>query len=340
MSDFHKITYILPKFKARDYYALMRSWVNLNGYESNDIAQFRFTVLKQCYEFGWKAAVSAFGVPKSTLFDWKQAYERSGRRLNSLVPASTKPHRTRIMVVDLRLLQLIKAMREEYGAISKYKLKLFVDEYAKSLGIPGYGYQKIAKIIKRNHYFFDRPKKKKLKVKPLQPRLKSHPKETSPGYIEMDAVTIWLLGKKLYFITAIDVVTKFAWAKLTFTLASEQTKLALQEFTSQYLQPVRTIQTDNGHEFLKEFDHYLKQENIPHQFIYPRSPKINGVVERFNRTIQDEFINRSDEMYTQDWDRLNQKLEHYLTWYNTKRPHYSLNYMTPTQYLSQLHSEK
>ena len=337
-ADFHKIRYILPKFERGQYYALMRSWANLNGFESNDIARFRFTVLKHLYEYGWKAAVSAFSVPKSTLFDWKRAYEQSGKKLNSLVPVSTRPHHTRLTVTDPRLVEFIRSMRQEYGRVSKYKLKVFLDEYAKSLGISGYGYHKIAKIIQRNHFFFDSPPKQKHHI--LKVRLKSHPRETLPGYLEMDAVTIWILGKKLYFITVIDVVARLAWVKLTFSLSSAQTTLALQEFTKQYRSPVRAVQTDNGREFLKEFDRYLTQQHVAHQFIYFRPPKINGVVERFNRTIQDEFLNRSDELYTQDWDRLNQKLIRYVTWYNTRRPHYSLNYLSPIQYLTQLHSEK
>lgn len=332
------LRYILPKFTPGQYYALMRSWATLNGFEENDVAKFRFTVLKHYHQYGWKAAVSAFGVPKSTLFGWKRIYEKSGKKLNSLVPVSTRPHRTRLMVTDHRMVEFIRSMREEFGSVSKYKLRIFLDEYAKSLGISGYGYQKIAKIIKRNHYFFEKPTKQKHHV--LKVRLKSHPRETLPGYLEMDSVAIWVLGRKLYFITVIDVVTRFAWVKLTFSLSSAQAKLALEEFRKQYQLPIRIVQTDNGTEFLKEFDQYLNQQGILHQFIYFKSPKINGVVERFNRTIQDEFLNRSDELYTQDWEKLNQKLISYITWYNTQRPHYSLNYLSPTQYLNQLHSEK
>lgn len=316
----------------------MRSWINLAGFENNDVAQFRFTVLKHCYDYGWKAAVSAFGVPKSTLFDWKRRYEQSGQRLNSLVPVSTRPHRTRRMITDPRLVEFIRSLRLEYGRVSKYKLKVFLDAYAQSLGTVGYGYAKIAKIIRRNHYFFDPPPKQKHRL--LRVRLKSHPRETLPGYLEMDSVAVWIPGKKLYFVTVIDVVTRFAWAKLAHSLSSLQAKLALQEFVAQYRPSVRAVQTDNGAEFLAEFDRHLLQEQIPHQFIYFRSPRINGVVERFNRTIRDEFLNRSDDLYTQDWDGLNCRLVRYLTWYNTHRPHYSLNYLSPVQYLNQFHSEK
>ena len=42
---------------------------------------------------------------------------------------------------------------------------------------------------------------------------------------------------------------------------------------------------------LGSLDEYLKKRNIKHNFIYPRCPKINGFVERANRTLQEEFIN-------------------------------------------------
>ena len=318
-ADFHRVRYILPKLGKRQYYALMRSWANLNGFESNDIARFRFTVLKHVYEYGWKAAVSAFSVKKSTLFDWKRQYEKSGKKLNSLVPKSTRPHCTRTMATDVRLLELIKSIRQEHGNVGKMKLKPFLDAYAASLGISTYGFDKIGRIIRRNHYYFDRPKRRKPRQL-LQPRLKRTPRQSVPGYIEMDAITLYVLNRKLYFVTAIDIVTKLAWCKLVPSLSSIQAKLALEEFRAYCPYPIREIQTDNGHEFLAEFETYLQGQNIPHQFIYPRSPRINGVVERFNRTIQDEFLSRCDELYTQDWDKFQTKLTRYLLWYNRVSP--------------------
>ncbi len=80
--------------------------------------------------------------------------------------------------------------------------------------------------------------------------------------------------------------------------------------------------------------HVLKHldNNIKHQFTYPKSPKINGVVERFNRIIQEEFINKNDEIYY-DLNKFEIKLKSYLNWYNYKRPHASLNYLSPIQFI-------
>jgi putative transposase len=92
------------------------------------------------------------------------------------------------------------------------------------------------------------------------------------------------------------------------------------------------VQADNGSEFFKTFHQYLEGENIKHQCIYPKSPKINGVVERFNRTIQEEFINRNDEIYF-DLEAFQVKLTGYLEWYNIKRPHAALQYQSPMQFI-------
>lgn len=338
-ADIHHKVYVLPKFSSRDYYSLMRCFANLEGFEENDVAKFRLMVLKHTFEFGWKAAVAAYAVPKSTLFDWKRVYEKSNRRLSSLVPKSTRPHRTRLARFDPRLVELVKTIRQEYGSISKYKLKLFLDEYARELGVPNYGHSKIGKLIKRHGYFFTSHKRKQSKSRLLLPRLKRCPVQSSPGYIEMDSVVIYIFSHRYYFVTVIDIMTKFAWVKLTTSLSSKAARLAMEEFKSRYNYSIREVQTDNGHEFLGEFDRYLTSERIPHQFSYPRSPKVNGVVERFNRTLQDEFINQTNSLY-QEIEVLNAHLLKYLSWYNTKRPHYSLKYLTPIQYLNQFHSEK
>jgi len=325
----------LPRLDPRGYHALMLDLRKCFTFEDSDIAKFRLRVLDHYYRYGWRAAMDAFQVKKSTLYDWRQAFERSGKRLVSLVPKSTRPKRTRVMLTDPRMVEFIKAMRQTYGRVSKYKLKLFLDEYAQSLGISSYGLDKIGRIIKRHHYFFEAPPKKRRKrSRPLTPRLKKAPRETLPGYLEMDSITLYVLDRKAYFVTVIDVATRYAWCKLVPSLSSHHARTALEEFKDNYSHPVRVVQTDNGSEFLGEFDDCLVSQEIPHQFSWPRSPRINGVVERFNRTIQDEFLSRSDELYF-DLDAFNQKLVNYLTWYNTQRPHHSLKLLSPMQYLQQ-----
>ena len=147
---------------------------------------------------------------------------------------------------------------------------------------------------------------------------------------------MFVLNKRYYFTTIIDIVSKYAFCRLTKSLTAKSTLSFFTEFLVTSGQTPRQVQTDNGHEFLGEFDKYLVEQQIPHAFTYPRSPRINGVIERFNRTIQEEFLNRSDDLVTQDMIKLRENLDKYLHWYNYQRPHKSLKLQTPSAFLKQL----
>lgn len=326
--------YILPKLGKGNYNTLMKLISNSLTFGVSDCAKFRLHVLDHYFKYGIKSVCDAFNLPKSTVYDWRRKFIFSKRKIISLVPKSTRPINTRQMVTNPNLVEFIKSMREEYGSLSKYKIKPFLDEYAKENNLPLYGTTKIGVIIKRRHFFFEtRPKRKKNNKRPLTERLKHAPKEKFLGYIEMDSITVRIIDKTYYFVTAIDVVTKFAWVKIIKNHSSKEATLAFKEFRTNYKQNIRVVQTDNGTEFLGEFNSYLEQQNIKHEFIYLRSPKINGVVERFNRTIQEEFIQRNDDLIILNQQKFNLKLQNYLIWYNTKRPHYSLGQISPTEYM-------
>ncbi len=270
--DFNKLVYLFPKLDKKDYAVFMKTLHNSLTFDLSDVAKYRHHVLDCFYKHGWKATVDAFKLPKSTLYDWKRTYEKSGKQLFSLVPKSTRPHKLREMLIDWKLEVFIRCLREQYGNISKYKIKPFLDGYANSVGLKPYGITKIGKIIKRRNYFFEgKVKKKKFRIKPLSARIKKSPKEKLPGYLEMDSITLYILNRKYYFITVIDIVTKFAWCQIVSSLSSRNAKQVLQEFSQQYSYPIRTVQTDNGSEFLAEFHQYLQQKNITREFIYPRN---------------------------------------------------------------------
>ena len=319
-----RVRYIVPWLSEGNYNTLMK----LLSPELGDPVVFRKRVLDHYYKYGYRSALHAFGVGKSTLYDWKKVYEESGHDSFSLVPKPTRPHHTRTMTTSPILVEFIRQMRREYGNIGRGKIKYFLDEYARQEAVNSYGTTKIGLIIKRKGLFFKKPKKYQ-KKKILSSRVKRSPKETVPGYIEMDTVHLWVLGKRHYFVTAMDIVTKFAWVCLAKSPSSKAATLAFQEFESQYIHKVRVVQTDNGSEFLGEFHNHLEEENVKHEFIYPRSPKVNGYIERFNRTLKEEFLN-IHELDIEE-DKFDQKLTQYLTWYNTKRPHQALNMEPPTE---------
>jgi transposase InsO family protein len=82
------------------------------------------------------------------------------------------------------------------------------------------------------------------------------------------------------------------------------------------------------------FDQHLKKERIQHLWTYPNCPKINGVIERYNRSIQEEWM----ETYLHEIDDtiiFNQRLKEYLYFYNNIRVHESLGLKTPSEVIGQ-----
>lgn len=311
---------------------LMKTLENSFRFGKSDPAKFRLHVLEHYYQHGWKSSCSAFKVGKSTLYDWKKTYEESDRSIVSLIPKKTRPRRVRSMKVDHRLVEFIKGFRQQYGNIDRRKIKIFLDKYADELKIRGISDRTIGKIIRRKQLYFNQPKKIKRKTKFSRGRTKKYPRVNKPGYVETDSVIVYINYQRHNFVCCLDIFTKFAHVKKVNSLSSKQAQITLQEFQQRYDLPIHTVQTDNGSEFLGKFHQYLEQKEIKHVFIYPRSPRLNGVVERFNRTIQEEFINRNDEIYF-DLDVFQVKLTEYLNWYNNKRPHMALNYQSPNQFL-------
>ena len=301
--------------------------------EISDVAGFRVHVLMHYYKYGLRPTLEAFKLKKSSLYNWKRAYESNGKRIISLVPKKTRPQHVREMETDWRLVAFIKAMRQEHGNIGKNMLKPFIDAYAKEIGIASIGETTIGKIIKRRHFTFAEkvyPQKQKNKFKKL--RVRKSPKVHSPGFIQMDSIVVYINYEKHLFMSVIDIYTKFAQVTYVPNLSSATAREVFKHFQQTNPTPIHTVQTDNGSEFLKSFHAYLEEAKIKHQFIYPRMPKINAFIERFNRTIQEEFILRSDEIYY-DQEAFAKKLTKYLYWYNYQRPHASLNYMSPMTFI-------
>ncbi|MGI0058894.1 MAG: integrase core domain-containing protein [Nitrosotalea sp.] len=304
--------------------------------EISDVAQFRIHVINHYYKYGLHPTLDAFKIKKSTFYDWKTQYEANGKRIISLVPKKTRPKHVRGMETDWRLIDFIKEMRKDHGNIGKGMLKPFVDAYAKELGIKTLAESTIGKVIKRRHLTFEirvYSQKQKNKFKKL--RTRKSPKVTSPGFIQMDSIVVHINFEKHLFMSVIDIYTKFAQVTYVKNLLSSTAREVFKRFQRETPTIIRKVQTDNGSEFLKSFHQYLEEQKISHQFIYPRMPKVNAYVERFNRTIQEEFILRSDEIYY-DLEAFEKKLTDYLYWYNYQRPHSSLKYMSPMTFIQSM----
>jgi hypothetical protein len=196
----------------------MQTLETILGFDTSDKAKFRFHVLSVFYQSGWKGTKLAFPkLTRATLYRWKKQYEASGKRLNSLVPKSTRPHYTRVMQTPLVVLQLIKSLREEYPRLGKNKIKPFVDALCQAEGIPNLKQSTLGKVIKRNNLFFaGKSRGRKIRGHEQKQRIKlcSKGKDMRPGYIQLDGFRFYYIDKYYCFLTAVDIVSKQAGAAL------------------------------------------------------------------------------------------------------------------------------
>jgi len=315
---------------------------SLRKFRKDEVAKERLRIIKFYEEYGEKATKEAFGADRKVISRWRKRLKDSAGELASLVPHSTRPRQVRCSKVPREIVDFIRKMREKYPRIGKEKLKPLLDRYCREKGLQSVSESTIGNIIKRYKFFYQKAgrmyhdpsskwaqkqvkKTKRLKIKyPLKPK--------DMGHIVADTVERVTDGVKDYFYSAIDAKLKFALTLNYKRLTSRNMKDFYHRFKSVYPYIVKSWQTDNGSENLGEFDEQLKKDGIPHYFSYPRCPKINTYIERYNRTIQEEFIdNNLDIIY--DKPLFHRRLADYLIFYNTQRPHKSLGLKSPLDFL-------
>ena len=280
------------------------------------------------------------------IFSWKQKLKRDANKLSSLAPISKKPKSFRISKIDPLIIEFVRQYRVAHPGVDKYTIKPVLDAYCGSLDIESVSESSIGRIIKYLNQRNLIPKRyskiyldgrlsvikerisktyqKKLRRKSYQPKI--------PGdLVQIDSITIFTDGVKRYIITAIDLATRFSFAHSYRQLSSVTAADFMKKLESVVPFLIKRIQTDNGLEFHKYFRDYVKKKDIIHFFNYPRCPKMNAFIERFNGVIQDQFV--SWHKYDlKDTNYFNLILTDYLIWYNTEKVHRSLNNLSPLQY--------
>ena len=142
-------------------------------------------------------------------------------------------------------------------------------------------------------------------------KVRHSPRYKDMGYVEIDTIVKFIQGIKRYILNAIDISNKFQLAYAFRTSNSTNTVIFFKKLESVYPYEggIRVVQTDNGSEFLGEFDKYLKKRTIKHNFTYPRCPRINGFIERANRTLQEEFMDLHLNLLSEDIGEFNNLLK-------------------------------
>jgi transposase InsO family protein len=157
-------------------------------------------------------------------------------------------------------------------------------------------------------------------------------KEGRPYFLfQLDTIVIYWGSLKRYILTALDHASKLGYARMYKNKSSRCAADFLYRLRYLVGQPIENLQTDNGSEFAWEFERASAGLGIQRYFSRVKTPKDNPEIERFNQTLEYEWLYNSN--LSLDPDELNCRLTEWLTEYNFHRPHQSLAYLTPIAYI-------
>lgn len=159
-----------------------------------------------------------------------------------------------------------------------------------------------------------------------------------PGdLVEVDVKHLPHLGAKHYGFVAIDVVSKQACVYVSSSITAKHGKIAWEKAVASLGLP-KAVLTDNGSENLGAFAELLQSQTTEHYFARPRTPKDKPHVERFIGTLEREFIQWGGVAL--DVADQQEMVNTWLRKYHSYRPHQSLGYLTPDEYLAKLTSNE
>jgi len=158
---------------------------------------------------------------------------------------------------------------------------------------------------------------------------KRYAKDILGERVQMDACKI---DTGIYQYTAIDDCSRFRVMHTYKRRTAKNSVNSLVRIIEQMPFPIQTIQTDRGKEFFGvAFLEEVKRYSIKFRPIKPRSPHLNGKVERSHQTDLQEFYIAADLNAPQ----LNDRLKEWQFHYNWFRYHSSLQGTTPVDIISE-----
>ena len=301
-------------------------------YMISEKAKGRTRILAFWEKYGEEATRDAYNVSRATLFRWQKALHMGNGKLEALNPERTAPIRRRVRTTEQWITERIITLRTTHPRIGKEKIYALLthDGYIGSVSTIG----RILKDLKERGQvpvrtplsFYARGGMHREKRRTVCKKLR---RPQSVRVLELDTIVRFIDGTKRYILTAIDTETRTAFAG-AYTNHGSQSASDFLKRCIQVLPNCPThIQTDNGSEFAKYFHETAERLNLTHYHTYPRTPKMNAHVERFNRTISEEFIVYHKALLRDDVSIFNQQLIEWLLWYNSERPHHALGQKSP-----------
>ena len=291
----------------------------------------RLGILQHAEEVTGNVAMTCryYGVARQSFYTWKRRYEELG--LEGLKDRSRRPkvspNATHVDVVG-KILYLRQNYHFGPGKIAMY-LKRYHDVSISSSGV-----WRILKRLGLNRLPTSQ------RYKRLDKRWQRYEKQLPGHQVQIDVKFIAPIKgaerkRKYYQFTAIDDCTRLRVLRI-YPQLNQKTAIQFADYVMERLPfQVQVIQTDNGPEFGSSFHYHVLDQGVGHRYIKPRTPRLNGKVERSHRIDAEEFYRLLDGAVIDDAKVFNDKLREWEEYYNYDRPHGGLGGQTPYERLRQ-----
>jgi putative transposase len=283
-----------------------------------------------------------FGISRQTFYRWQRRYDPYD--LTSLEERSHCPRHRRQPTWSFPLEEKVLRLRLQFPRWGKDKLAVLLRRQQLSVSVSMVG--RILSCLKQQGRLVEPPRagvagsRRALRPRPYAVRKPKQYAVSQPGdLVQVDTLDVRPVpGVVFKQFTARDVVSRWDVIQ-AHTRATAQTAAQFLDTLQHRMPfPIRAVQVDGGSEFAAQFEQACQQRGL-HLFVLPpRSPKLNGAVERANRTHTEEFYQVT--ACSLEMKKLNRELRQWEKIYNTVRPHQSLGYLTPQQFLRLASSQR
>jgi transposase InsO family protein len=270
-----------------------------------------------------------FAISPKTLYKWYNRFNE--QNLRTLEDQDKAPHHRRKKEITPQEESRVISLRKRYIRYGSRKIAVIYQRiYGEKISS-----WKVQYTIQKHKLYWNPLKNEKLQKKrqrnQAKKRITELKKKPFPGFlIALDVITVYWSGLKRYILTAIDTVSKIAFARMYTSKSSRNAADFLQRLFYLLDGSFLNALHDNGSEFHKEFIEACKKLSISQYWTRPKTPQDNPMDERFNRTLKDEFISLGN--FTTNTVRFNHNLTEWLVEYVFIRPHQSLGYLTPWEF--------
>jgi putative transposase len=273
-------------------------------------------------------AAKAVGVPRATLYRWRERAE----------PISRRPRRVRQPKRPPGLAGAVERLRLDHPMWGKEKLGPILRRQGLAGSNATVG-RIIGDLIRRGRVqavptlIRKVAARRSSKKRPHAIRKPTHVSFEKPGdVVQIDTLSIYPLpGVTIKHFNAYDPFAKWTVARPCKQATAKNAASFLDKVLQEMPDPVKAIQIDGGSEFMAEFEHACADKKLPLYVLPPRSPKLNGAVERCNGAWRYEFYACVDLPLR--LDKIDKMVEAFQHLYNHHRPHGALAGKTPPQYL-------